>query len=158
MELNIANSNEAKNLIVWEDRFAIGIPIIDGEHKRLVELCNTLYKAIVSGDTSERKSFVFNALKECADYVRTHFGHEEKLMQVCGYKDLEAHKKEHAEFAKIVLEKCRNFEKETYYSSMELVRFLRDWILSHIAHMDRLFVGDLKAYLEKTRGGVHNLR
>lgn len=148
---DIVNSNEAKNLIVWEDRFAIGIRIIDGEHKRLVELCNELYKAIVLRDTSERKNFVFNALKECADYARTHFAHEEKLMQVCSYKDFKTHKKEHVEFAKIVLEKCRNFDNETYYSSMELVRFLRDWILSHIAHMDRLFVSDLKAYLESNK-------
>lgn len=151
MKAKTTNLQESENLIVWEDRFSIGIPIVDGEHKRLVEMCNELYKAIVSGKTEERKTFVFNTLKECADYVRTHFIHEEKLMQVCGYKDFEAHKKEHSEFAKKVLEKCRNFEKETYYSSMDFVKFLYGWILSHIAHTDRLYVDDLKAYLKKNK-------
>ena len=151
MESKTTKSQENENLIVWEDRFAIGIPIVDGEHKRLVELCNELYKAIVSGNNSTRKDFVFNTLKECADYVRTHFIHEEKLMQVCGYKDFETHKKEHAEFAKKVLDKCRNFEKENYYSSMEFVKFLYVCILSHIAYTDRLYVDDLKAYLKNKK-------
>lgn len=149
MESKTTKPQENENLIVWEDRFAIGIPIVDGEHKRLVELCNELYKAIVSGNNSTRKDFVFNTLKECADYVRTHFANEEKLMQVCGYKDFEAHKRTHAEFVKKVLEKSRNFENETFSSSLEFTKFLYDWILSHIAHTDTLYVGDLKAYLGK---------
>ncbi len=140
-----------EDLIVWEERFAIGIPIVDSEHKRLVEMCNELYKAIVSGKADERKTFVFNTLKECVDYVKTHFAHEEKLMQVCGYKDFDMHKKEHVEFTKKVLEKCRNFEKENYYSSMQFVKFLYGWILSHIAHTDRLFVDDLKVYLKNKK-------
>ncbi len=38
MEFKTTNLPENENLIVWEDRFAIGIPVIDDEHKRLVEL------------------------------------------------------------------------------------------------------------------------
>ncbi len=149
MEIKTTKLPENENLIVWEDRFAIGIPVIDGEHKRLVELCNKLYKAIMSSKSSGRKDAVRVALKECADYVRTHFSNEEKLMQVCAYKNFEVHKRTHAEFTKKVLEKCQNFENETFASSLEFVKFLYDWILSHIAHTDTLYVGDLKAYLSK---------
>lgn len=149
MKLNTIDLPEDENLIVWEDRFAIGIPVIDGEHKRLVELCNELYKGIMSSRNSERKDSVRIALKKCADYVLTHFSNEEKLMQVCGYKDFESHKRTHAEFAKKVFEKCRTFDSETFASSLEFTKFLYDWILSHIAHTDTLYVGDLKAYLGK---------
>lgn len=149
MKLRTIELSEDENLIVWEDRFAIGIPVIDGEHKRLVELCNELYKDIMSSRNLERKDSVRVALKKCADYVLTHFSNEEKLMQVCGYKDFESHKRTHAEFAKKVFEKCRTFENETFASSLEFVKFLYDWILSHIAHTDTLYVGDLKAYLGK---------
>jgi len=147
MESGNINPPENENLIVWEDRFLIGIPIIDDEHKHLVKLCNALYKAVILGNNAVRKGAVSIALRECTDYVKTHFAHEEKLMQVCGYKDFDMHKMEHAEFAKTVLEKSQNFEKETFHSSTEFVRFLYDWILSHIAHTDRLYVDDLKAYL-----------
>ena len=99
MKFKTTELSEEENLIVWKPSFAIGIPVIDAEHKQLVELCNELYKAIMSNKNSERKDVVRIALKECADYVRTHFANEEKLMQVCGYKDFEAHKRTHAEFA-----------------------------------------------------------
>ena len=149
MKFKTTELSEEENLIVWKPSFAIGIPVIDAEHKQLVELCNELYKAIMSNKNSERKDVVRIALKECADYVRTHFANEEKLMQVCGYKDFEAHKRTHAEFVKKVLEKSRNFENETFSSSLEFAKFLYDWSLSHIAHTDTLYVGDLKAYLGK---------
>lgn len=149
MKLKTIELSENVDLIVWKPSFAIGIPIIDEEHRRLVELCNELYKAIMSSKNSKRKDAVRDALKECADYVLTHFSNEEKLMQVCGYKDFESHKRTHAEFVKKVLEKSHNFENETFSSSLEFVKFLYDWILSHIAHTDTLYVGDLKAYLGK---------
>lgn len=151
MKIGTKNPPENENLIVWEERFVIGIPIIDDEHKRLVKLCNELYKAVMLGENSTRKDTVRATLKECVDYVNIHFAHEEKLMQVCGYKDFDMHKKEHVEFTKMVLGKCQKFEKETFYSSMEFVKFLYQWILSHIAHTDRLYVDDLKAYLKKNK-------
>lgn len=149
MKLKTIELSEDANLIVWNPSFAIGIPIIDEEHKRLVELCNELYKTIMSSKNSKRKDAVRVALKGCADYVRTHFSNEEKLMQICGYKDLENHKRTHAEFVKKVLEKSQNFENETFSSSLEFTKFLYDWILSHIAYKDTLYVADLKAYLGK---------
>ena len=82
MKFKTTELSEEENLIVWKPSFAIGIPVIDAEHKQLVELCNELYKAIMSNKNSERKDVVRIALKECADYVRTHFANEEKLMQV----------------------------------------------------------------------------
>lgn len=142
---------ENENFIVWQDRFAIGISAIDDEHKRLVELCNELYAYVMNSKNSGRKDAVKDALKKCADYVHTHFSDEEKLMQVCGYKDFEAHKKVHIEFTKKVLEKIQNFDNETFASSLEFVKFLYDWILSHIAHTDTLYVNDLKAYLAANR-------
>ena len=36
-----------KDFIKWEKRFELGIPVIDAQHKRLVELCNDLYLTIV---------------------------------------------------------------------------------------------------------------
>ena len=152
MEFKTINLPENENLVVWEDRFAIGIPVIDNEHKRLVELCNELYKVVMSGDNSLRNWAVRIALRECADYINTHFAHEEQLMLLCGYKDFDMHKREHTEFSKLVLEKCTNFDHEDFHFALKLVKFLYGWILSHIAHTDRLFVDDLKAYL--ARGGV----
>ena len=144
------NTNNNKNLIVWDSKFEIGIPVIDAQHKMLVNLCNNLYKAVSAAGkeaTLERKETVKGALRECADYVQKHFSDEEKLMQLCNYEDFANHKAQHYQFTKKVLEKIQDFENETYASSLEFVKFLYDWILSHIAYTDTLYVNDLKKYM-----------
>lgn len=146
-----SNTND-KTLIFWDSKFEIGIPIIDAQHKTLVKLCNELYKAISATKETdflshERKEAVKNALRKCVDYVQKHFSEEEKFMQLCNYKDLADHKAQHHQFGKKVLEKIMDFENETYTSSLEFVKFLYDWILSHIAYTDTLYVNDLKKYM-----------
>lgn len=141
-----------ENLIVWEPKYAIGIPKIDQEHMNLVSLCNELYKAILytkDNHSVERRIAVKTVLRECAKYTQTHFKHEEQLMELCGYEGLGHHKVEHKMFVKKVLEKCQNFDSETFSSSLEFVRFLYDWILHHIAHTDTLYVKTLKEWLEQ---------
>lgn len=145
----IPNKNN-KNLIFWDPKFEIGIPVIDAQHKTLVNLCNNLYKAISATETAttvDRRQNVKLALRECADYVQKHFSDEEKLMQLCNYSDLQNHKAQHYQFTKKVLDKILNFENESYASSLEFVKFLYDWILSHIAYTDTLYVNDLKKYM-----------
>lgn len=144
-----------ENIITWENRFAIGIPVIDADHKKLVELCNNLYKTILAAseeDSLQRREAVKTALKECVSYVQIHFANEEKLMKLCNYKDFDNHKNCHTSFAKQVLEKVQNFDKETYSSSLDFVKFLYDWVLSHIAYTDTLYVKDLKEYLSANKG------
>lgn len=139
------------NLINWEERYTLGIPVIDEEHKRLVELCNNLYKSILSvqkNSSEERKEAVKNALRECADYTQTHFKNEEKLMQLCKFSGFDAHKKEHNEFIKKILEKIQDFDHENFVSSLQFVKFLYDWILYHIAYTDTLYVKTLKESLK----------
>lgn len=148
--MDYASNTNDKNLIFWDSKFEIGIPIIDAQHKTLVKLCNELYKAISAAtetDSHERKEAVKSALRTCVDYVQEHFSEEEKLMQLCNFKGLAAHKAQHHQFGKKVLEKILDFENETYTSSLEFVKFLYDWILSHIAYTDTLYVNDLKKYM-----------
>lgn len=151
MEVEANELPEDDNLVVWEERFVIGIPIIDEEHKRLVNLCNELYKAVMAKEKSGLKDTVLSTLRTCVDYITIHFAHEEKLMQVCGYKDFDMHKKEHAAFTRMVLGRYQKVDKEVFYVSMGFVKFLYQWILSHVAHTDRLYVDDLKAYLKKNK-------
>lgn len=141
-----------ENLIIWSPNFSIGIPAIDQEHMKLVRLCNNLYKSVLAEkakDSPERKEAVKTALRECADYAKTHFKSEEKLMQQCDFQGIEKHRSEHKTFIKMILDKIQSFDKEDFASSLEFVRFLYDWILYHIAHTDTLYVEKLKEWHEK---------
>lgn len=148
--------DEINNIIVWDEKFAIGIPVIDGEHKKLVALCNNLYLVLMNGRSfsdEKRKEAVGLALKECVDYTNYHFKHEEELMEFCNFDPVKfaEHKKEHKAFIQKIYSELNNFNSENHVSSYKFVKFLYEWILSHIGHVDRLYIQDLHAYLEKTQ-------
>ncbi len=149
--------NFNSDYIKWDAKFELGIPAIDDQHKKLVLLCNNLYKEIMksrSGDKIEWEESIKGALKEGADYVQKHFHDEEVLMTAAEYGDFSIHKKEHQEFAKKVLDTVNLFPNITFSDALKFVKFLYDWILSHIAHYDRLFVKSVVDYNKQRVGKI----
>jgi hemerythrin len=128
--------------VVWEDRYSVGLEVIDKQHKYLFELTNLLYERCRQGDHVMRELFE-ETLHSMVEYVHVHFTTEEKLMEKSKYPEYEVHKKEHADFVRTVLQKGREFEDGKMGVPLEFVHFLRDWILSHIAVSDKV----LAAYL-----------
>ncbi|MBR0124085.1 MAG: hemerythrin family protein [Treponema sp.] len=137
-----AGTYEVRDYIKWDNKYAIGIPGIDAQHKRLIELCNETYKKLMQGGSSSEsgawKSPVKEALTECVDYAIIHFGTEEKLMAEVNYPDLSRHKKEHDKFTRKVQKDFEGFDEMTFTNALQFVKFLYDWILSHVAHEDKL--------------------
>ncbi|MDR1073613.1 MAG: hemerythrin family protein, partial [Treponema sp.] len=76
------------------------------------------------------------ALHETVDYVGYHFGTEDKIMRRINYPEYALHKKEHDTFVKEVLKQMHDYENEKIYAPHALVRYLKDWTLSHIALTD----------------------
>lgn len=134
--------------IKWDDKFLIGIPVVDEEHKTLVKLCNDFYQSLLKKmDEKERMTLVKTTLSECARYTINHFEHEEKLMKACSFSGFAQHKAVHDSFRMKVLETSSGIESMTISDALKFARFLYDWILSHIAHEDRLYFKDLVTYL-----------
>jgi hemerythrin len=124
--------------VEWEDRYSVGIPQIDDQHKELIRLTNDLYKGCLAGEDAARVNFR-TAIKGTVDYVKYHFGMEEKLLQNAGYPQLAEHKREHEEFVKHILNEVQSFQDGKKFVPNVFVRYLRDWILSHIAVADRKY-------------------
>jgi len=123
------------NFVVWDDKYSIGIPLIDSQHKELIALTNELYKACRYGDEAAKEQFRMT-IHEAAAYVKFHFSVEEQIMQKAGYPDIVNHKKYHAEFVREVLGNVSAFETGKRFIPQQFARFLWDWILSHIAIVD----------------------
>ncbi|MFP3089423.1 bacteriohemerythrin [Treponema sp. TIM-1] len=127
------------NIIVeWDDRYLIGIPLIDEQHKELIRLTNNLYESCLQGDEAARENFRI-AIQGTVDYVKFHFGAEEQILKNVNYPEFTAHKKQHEEFVRQVLEEVKNFEEGKKFVPNIFVRFLRDWILTHIAMVDKKY-------------------
>lgn len=150
---SVTNLTGDKDLIRWDPKFSLGIPLIDEQHKHLVELCNKLYTEIMESrakygndNNAKWQTALAGTLKECVNYVTTHFSTEEKLMMHVGYEQYAEHKARHEEFTKKVLETAKGFNSMTFADAIKFCKFLYDWVLSHIAHEDKLFVKKVMEY------------
>lgn len=147
--------------VVWEKKFDTGIPEIDEQHKKLVSLCNTFYTQLMSHKDVSVPSIhesLVNAFKECVNYVIIHSAYEEKLFREAGYPGSEKHKKLHAAFTQRLLETLQKFQAANFTVTMQLAKFLCDWILTHIAYDDRLYVPYVKTHLKNKSQDANDKR
>jgi hemerythrin len=140
-------------LVAWEDRFSMGIRSIDEQHKKLFEMTNSLYAACMEGEQTARRYFK-EVIHDAVKYVQFHFTSEERLMERLRFSGLAEHKEEHTNFVKKVLEEVRDFESGKEFVPNAFVRFLRDWIVHHIAITDIKYAEYIKTL--KKQGTLQN--
>lgn len=123
-------------LIQWDDSFSVGVPRIDAQHKKLVEMVNELNDAMRQG---KGKEIVGSIVQGLVGYTLTHFTLEESLFVRTGYPDTEAHEKEHAEFVMKVSKFRDDFETGRLSLSVEVMTFLSSWLTKHIKGCDQKY-------------------
>ncbi len=126
----------------WTEKFSVGIPTFDRQHKKLFELFNTFYDSIHKQEGRERLAFVIKGLK---DYTVQHFKSEEASMKLYHYPKYEAHKKEHDAFVKSVLEFENRFNQGKMILTIEITNFIKDWITKHVMEVDKQYTEHLTA-------------
>jgi hemerythrin len=129
---------EQTTFIEWDDRYSVGIPPIDDQHKELVRLTNDLYKGCLAGEEAARDYFI-TAIRGMVDYAKYHFSMEERLLQNVDYPEMAEHKREHEAFIKHILDEVTAFHAGKKFVPNVFVRYLKDWILSHIAVEDKKY-------------------
>jgi len=124
------------SLITWEDKYSVKVPRLDKQHQQLFSLINQLHDAMRMGQANEVMSRI---LGELIAYTKNHFAAEEQMLQSSSYPDLKAHQAQHREFT----DKMLSFQKELGAGKMTLsidvMRYLRDWLSNHIMKTDKLY-------------------
>ena len=93
----ITNSID-ENLIKWDPKFKIGIPLIDAQHEHLVKLCNDFYQSLLKSKSNKNEDYhalVKQTLETCLNYAATHFKEEERLMEASKFSGYKQHKDAH---------------------------------------------------------------
>jgi hemerythrin len=122
-------------LIKWDATLSVGIASIDAQHQKLVGLLNQLHDAMSSGTG---RHVVAAVLDEVVAYTHEHFSHEEALMRLHGYPDLEAHGVEHNALMAQALQFQADAAEGTALT-MDVMQFLCTWLTGHIMGMDRKY-------------------
>ncbi len=79
------------------------------------------------------------ALQELVDYTKYHFTAGEKLMERAKYNGLALHKMQHAKFVKKVDELNKKHKNGEKIISMEVMNFLKEWLINHILGSDHKY-------------------
>lgn len=127
--------------IVWDTSFETGIDEVDAQHRRLVEIINSLAEGIARASMTD----LHGVLSQLKDYAQYHFRTEEGIMEAQAYPGLEDHRAEHRAFVDQIL----LFDLDVILASeglaWEMFHFLRGWLTNHILVVDRRFSASLPA-------------
>jgi hemerythrin len=130
-------------LMEWSDKLSVGVPSIDTQHKKLVGMANELYDAMKAG---HGKDVLNKTLDGLINYTVTHFKYEEKLFAQTGYAASAPHLKEHEDLTKQVLAVQEKMKKGVSFAqSMEVMEFLKNWLINHILKSDKAYSSHLNA-------------
>ena len=120
----------------WSEEYSVSFAEIDQQHRRLFELAGELHAAMLAGSG---KQVLARTLDSLIGYTKTHFFHEERLMQARQYPGYSAHKAEHEALTRNVLQFQKDFLSGKQAMSVQLLQFLKRWLQAHIAQTDRKF-------------------
>lgn len=134
--------------LVWDSQLDTGVPVIDSQHRRIVDYINELQDAIAGDD----RQIVQEVLDDLVDYTVSHFAFEEHLQERARYPAFELHKKMHDEFASRI-----HVYRERFHAGEDiagqLLSDLREWLVRHIQNEDAAFVGAAREKMEELDQG-----
>lgn len=136
--------------IVWDDRFKIGVEVVDRAHAKLFRIINKL--SDLSQDTSASHAAYREGIKYLEAYTMTHFSEEEAYMRSIRYNGYAEHKRIHDNFRNKTLISLKRDLELSSFSGAAVERFvgtLNRWLSEHIMLEDQAIV--CKAVRQKKR-------
>jgi len=129
-------------LITWNSTYSVNVKEIDLQHQKLIALINQLHDGMKAG---KGKEIIGKILSDLADYTKFHFGYEEKLFDQTKYPDTMVQKRQHSDLVKQVVNYISKFQKGEAILTMELMNFLKDWLMNHIVATDKKYTSFLNS-------------
>jgi len=126
----------SEQLMTWTDDLSVGIRLIDEQHKVLLGLINELHAGMRARKSDAVLVGVVERLKE---YTVKHFGQEEEYFDRYGYPETKAHKELHAKLVQQVLDFEAGLKSGKAKVTMDIMRFLKDWLVKHIMGTDKKY-------------------
>ena len=128
-------------LFNWTEKFILGIPEIDEQHKQIVDLINKLSDLRNKDADKEGLGEIIN---ELISYTKTHLSYEENLLKQHEYPEFASHKSNHEQLTKQAVDFQKKYFLGNTGLSTEIAILLNDWLAEHILEIDKKYVPYLK--------------
>ncbi len=123
------------HVLDWSSQLETGLPDVDSQHQRLIDIINELGRMHVEGATVEELLIVFAELR---NYTVDHFQHEAELMQRWPVNEANkaAHLKAHQGFIDRIDKAGELISTHPDAVVDNLLAFLVKWLVHHITGVD----------------------
>ena len=129
-------------LFSWNKEMSVDIALLDEDHKKIINMINKLYAAIIAGEGENALAEIFDMMSV---YIHTHFESEAQLFKHIDYPEAEQHMKLHEELSQKVAEARKKFNTEHNTTlPTETMVFLKEWWVNHIMTEDMKYVAFMR--------------
>ncbi len=130
--------------IQWTPEMSVGVPSLDKDHQRLIEILNHLSLSIRENKSKETLGEIIDNL---VAYTLYHFKREEDLFLQTAYPDSAAHVKEHHELKRRIdeLKAEHRFGASTELAA-KVMAFVTSWLMNHVIGTDKKFTEHFRAH------------
>lgn len=123
------------SFFAWDTRYDIGVPEMNREHQKLIDLMNQLHKHY---EAKAPKETVAKTVLALFDYTKTHFAHEEAYMAKIKYPDLKIHQLVHKDLLDKLTAHKSEFDAKGVLTD-SFFSFLKRWLAAHIMGIDKKY-------------------
>lgn len=128
---------------VWSDKLELGSGDLDREHHLQIALASGLADAFERG----RPLVARRLVAQLAGYTKAHFAGEDLLMELAGYDQVEAHRREHQAILTHIDEIRYLQERGEYDLALPMAVDLLNGLAAHIGASDRAFAKSAEGFL-----------
>lgn len=128
--------------IVWDEKFNIGVEVVDKAHAKLFRIMRKLIE--ISEDAEANQHVYKEGIKYLETYSMAHFLEEEAYMRSIRYKHYNRHKQIHENFREKTLVSLKKDLELSGYSQRAVQHFvsvMSNWLTEHIMREDQAIVG-----------------
>jgi hemerythrin len=123
------------DFIEWSEELSVGIPEIDAEHRRLIDLVNAFHERLMSRQLARPE--IEAGLAALAAEVKAHFASEESYLERIGSFRLESHRILHEILysdLEVMIAEARRDNFRFLFEDLECS--FMPWLVEHIRNVD----------------------
>ncbi|MBM2837522.1 MAG: hemerythrin-like metal-binding protein [Deltaproteobacteria bacterium] len=119
--------------IIWDEGFSVGVSEMDRQHRRIIDIINSL---IEKQDIEVDSEIISDTLIRMLEYANEHFRKEEQYMLEYDYPGHSRQREEHNEFRKRTAFFSIDTIKHKTTIPKDVLAYLKEWWVNHILKAD----------------------